>query len=175
MIPQSRPQEILLPVNPWFMGFTVALAFMVNLLPWGGLALTLRPDLAALVLLFWSVREPRKLGFTAAWILGLGMDIADASLFGQHALAYSLLVFAGIALNRRFRMFGFLGQILHVVPLLIGADLVVLLVRIVAGGEFPGWSYFGGSLIAAALWPLISILFRLPQMPKSDPDSGVNV
>ena len=39
----------------------------------------------------------------------------------------------------------------------------MLVIRIVAGAAFPGWSYFAGSFIGAALWPVLSFLLLLPQ------------
>ena len=164
------PQEILLPVKPAFIAFTLIAALLVNLLPWSGWLLAVKPDFVALTVLYWCILQPRKVGFAAAWLLGLMMDVADGSLFGQHALAYSVLAFAGIVLHRRVLMFTMQDQILHVIPLLLVNDLIVLAIRKLAGGEFPGFSYFAGSFVAGALWPALCFLLKLPQQPTSDPD-----
>ena len=164
------PHEILLPVRGGFIFATLLVALLVNLMPWTGWLLWIKPDFVALVLLYWCIQQPRKVGFTAAWILGLMMDVADGSLFGQHALAYSVLAFAGIVLHRRVLMFTMKDQILHVIPLLLTNDLIVLGIRKLAGADFPGFTYFFGSLVAGALWPLLCYLFRLPQIPRPDPD-----
>jgi rod shape-determining protein MreD len=163
-------QEILLPVKPAFIVFTLIAALVVNLLPWSGWLLTIKPDFVALVVLYWCIQQPRRIGFTAAWLFGLMMDVADGSLLGQHALAYSVLAFAGIVLHRRVLMFTMKDQILHVIPLLLANDLIVLAIRKLAGAEFPGFSYFVGSFIAGALWPVICSLLKLPRIPKPDPD-----
>ena len=170
---QSRgagPQEILLPVNPAFIVFTLIAALIINLLPWSGWPLAIRPDFVALVVLYWCIQQPRKVGFAAAWLLGLLMDVANGSLFGQHALAYSVLAFAGIVLHHRVLMFTMKDQVLHVIALLLLNDLIVLAIRKVAGAEFPGFSYFAGSFIAGALWPVVCFLLKLPQHPTPDPD-----
>ena len=164
------PHEILLPVRPAFIAFTLVAALIVNLLPWSGAMLVVKPDFVALVVLYWCIHQPRKLGFTAAWLMGLIMDVADGSLFGQHALAYSVLAFAGIVLHRRVLMFTMKDQILHVIPLLLVNDVIVLVIRKLAGADFPGFGYFVGSFIAAALWPVLSFLLKLPQQPAPDPD-----
>lgn len=170
---QSRgaaPQEILLPVNPVFIVFTLIAALIINLLPWSGWLLAIKPDFVALVVLYWCIQQPRKVGFAAAWLLGLLMDVANGSLFGQHALAYSVLAFAGIVLHRRVLMFTMRDQVLHVIALLLANDLIVLAVRKFAGAEFPGFSYFVGSFIAGALWPVVCFLLKLPQRPTPNPD-----
>ncbi|MDH4294137.1 MAG: rod shape-determining protein MreD, partial [Betaproteobacteria bacterium] len=128
------------------------------------------PDFVALIVLYWCIEEPRKIGFFTAWCLGLLMDIADGSLFGQHALAYSILAYAGIVLHRRVQRFSMAPQILHVIPLLLLTSLIVLLVRVLAGADFPGYAYFLGSFTGAALWPMLSYLLKLPQRPRPDPD-----
>ncbi|MBI4193700.1 MAG: rod shape-determining protein MreD [Betaproteobacteria bacterium] len=164
------PQEILLPVKPAFIVATLIAALLANLLPWSGWWLWLRPDFVALIVLYWCIEEPRTLGFTAAWLLGLLMDVADGSLFGQHALAYSILAYAGIVLHRRVQRFSVTPQMLHVIPLLLLNDIIVLLIRMLTGSDFPGYQYFIGSFIGGALWPVISILLKLPQRPTPDPD-----
>ena len=80
-------QEILLPVRVGFIAVSLIAALLLNLLPWSGVALWLKPDFVALVVLYWCIEQPRRLGFVAAWLLGLFMDVADGTLFGQHALA----------------------------------------------------------------------------------------
>jgi rod shape-determining protein MreD len=162
--------EILLPVRGGFIVFTFIAALLINLLPWSGWALVLKPDFVALVVLYWCIQQPRKVGFTSAWLLGLVMDVAEGSLFGQHALAYSVLAFGGIVLHRRVLMFSMRNQVLHVIVLLILNDVLVLAIRMLAGAGFPGLQYFIGSLTAAALWPALSFLFKLPQRPPPDPD-----
>ena len=165
------PHEILLPVKPAFIVFTLIAALIINLLPWSGWSLALKPDFVALVVLYWCIQQPRKIGFTAAWLMGLMMDVADGSLFGQHALAYSVLAFAGIVLYRRVLRFTMRDQILHVIPLLLVTDLIVLAIRKLAGADFPGTSYFVGSFIAGALWPVLCFLLKLPQRSTPDPDN----
>ena len=162
--------EILLPVRPAFIIATLIAAALLNMMPWSGWALWLRPDFVALVVLYWVIEQPRRVGFTAAFSLGLLMDVAEGALLGQHSLSYCILAFAGIALNCRVRMFSLTSQVVHVIPLLLVNDLIVLGVRLLAGADFPGYRYFFGTFIAGALWPLVSVLLKLPQRPRTDPN-----
>ena len=162
--------EILLPVRGSFIVFTLIAALLANLLPWSGAALWIKPDFVALVVLYWCIEQPRKVGFTAAWVLGLVMDVADGTLFGQHALSYSILAYAGIVLHRRVLGFTGTAQVLHVVLLLLMNDLIVLAIRALAGADFPGFQYFIGSFVAGVLWLPLGVLLKLPQRPQPDPD-----
>lgn len=166
----TSPQEILLPVKPGFIATTLVMALLLNLLPWSGSGLWIKPDFVALVVLYWCIEQPRKIGFAAAWLLGLTMDVADGTLFGQHALAYSILAYAGIVLHRRVQMFTLTPQVLHVILLLLLNDLIVLAIRMLAGSDFPGYRYFVGSFVAAALWPMLSVVLKLPQRTRPDAD-----
>jgi len=164
------PREILVPVRAGFIAFTLVAALLLNLLPWSGAWLWIKPDFVVLVLLYWCVEQPRKIGFVSAWLLGLVMDVADGTLFGQHALSYSILAYAGIVLHRRVLMFSGTPQVLHVVVLLLMNDLIVIAVRVLAGADFPGFQYFIGSFVASALWLPLGVLLKLPQRPQPDPD-----
>ena len=158
---RRAPQHILLPVRASTIIGSLAVALLINFLPWKNVALV--PDFVALVLAFWCVREPRLVGLGAAWCLGLVADVGNGVLLGQHALAYSLLAFAAITLSRRILWFALWGQALHVAALLLLAQAVGLLVRLAAGAEFPGWTLAVGPLLGAALWPPLSVLLLLPQ------------
>jgi rod shape-determining protein MreD len=163
----ARAEEILLPVKPWFILITLLVALLLNLLPGGGFWLTARPDFLALVLLFWCIQEPRFVGVGGAWALGLLMDVADANLFGQHALAYALLAYAAEFFHRRVLRFSLWAQALHVAVLVTACQLVVLLVRVFSGAAGVSWTYFVPSITAALLWPVASVMLQWPQRPPS--------
>jgi rod shape-determining protein MreD len=164
----DRPQTILLPVRMGTIVASFAGALLLNFLPWPDLALA--PDFVALVLTFWCVRQPRMVGLATGWALGLLVDAGNGVLLGQHALAYSALAFCAIALSRRILWFDTWGQMLHVLLLLEGAQLVALGVRLAAGAEFPGMTIFAGPLAAAVLWPAVNWLLLMPQRRALDID-----
>lgn len=157
----DRPQHILLPVRTGTIVASFACALLLEFLPWPDV--TLAPDFVALTLAFWCVRQPRRVGLATGWVLGLLVDAGNGVLLGQHALAYSALAFAAIALSRRVLWFDLWGQMLHVLLLMEGAQAVALGVRLAAGAEFPGWSLFAGPAFATLLWPVMTWLLLLPQ------------
>ena len=157
----GRPQAILLPVRASTIIVSFAAALLLAFLPWRDLRLV--PDFVALVLVFWCVRQPRLIGLGIGWSLGLIADAGNGVLLGQHALAYSLLAFLSIWLSRRVLWFDLWLQALHVAAMLLVAQGVVLLVRLMAGDPFPGLAIFVGPAAAAALWPALTWLLLLPQ------------
>ncbi len=157
----ERPQYILLPVRIGTIVLSFLVALLLDFLPWKDM--TLVPDFVALALTFWCVRQPRLVGLGVGWLMGLLMDTGNGVLLGQHALAYSLLAFAAISLSRRILWFPWLLQAMHVAILLVGATAVEVLVRLAAGGQFPGWNVLVGPLIGALLWPVVSFMLLAPQ------------
>ena len=101
----ATPEEILRPVNPWVIALTFLLGFLANIAPASGVVLALKPDFLALVILYWCIQEPRYVGVGVAWMLGLLMDVGDATLFGQHALAYAVLAYSAEYFRRRVLRF----------------------------------------------------------------------
>ena len=169
MMAALHPSEIQLPIKPAFIVGSFIAAALLNMVPATGWTGWARPDFVALLVLYWCIEQPRRVGFGVAFTLGLLMDVADGAFFGQHALAYSILAYAAIALHVRVRQFPPLAQVIHVIPLLLVNDLVVLAIRMLAGADFPGYRYFLGSLVAGLFWPVISFLLKLPQRQDSDP------
>ncbi|MDP1735687.1 MAG: rod shape-determining protein MreD [Sulfuritalea sp.] len=166
--PTHSSRRILLPVKNWFIVMTLFAALLLNLIPFGRLPGI--PDWVALVLAFWCVHQPLKVGMAAGFVLGLAMDVADASVMGQHALAYVLLAFAAAGLSRRVLWFPLSHQALHVLPLFLGMQLVMMLVRMITGAEFPGLLWFLSSFTAALLWHPVTYLLLIPQFRSEDKD-----
>ncbi len=160
--------KILLPARVSFIAISMIVALTFNLVPWP--TPTAMPDLVALVIAFWAVHQPRRVGISIAWLLGLLMDTANGALIGQHALGYAVLAFLGNGLSRRVLAFPVLKQSLHVLPMLLTAQLVMLVVRLVAGGTFPGMLFFLGSFISTALWPVASFILLAPQRAAANVD-----
>ncbi len=157
----NHPNYILLPVNPIFIALSLVVAFLLNMLPWGGWIGV--PDFVALVLVFWSIHQPRRVGIGVAFFMGILMDVHDATLLGENALSYTLLSYFAIMIHRRVLWFPIMTQALHVLPLLLMMQAVQMVVRWVVSQQFPGWFYFAESIVATLLWPLVTGILLAPQ------------
>ncbi|RZU00973.1 rod shape-determining protein MreD [Rivibacter subsaxonicus] len=170
MIMPRGSDQLLLPVNPVFMWASLLVAFGLNLLPLGRLAAM--PDFLALVLVFWNVHQPRRVGIGVAFVFGLFMDVHEGALLGQHALAYTLLSFFATTIHRRVLWFSLPAQALQILPLFFAAHAVSTLVRLATGGTFPGWNLLLAPLLEALMWPLVSLALLAPQRRPPDPDQN---
>lgn len=170
-----RPgQQLLLPANPFFIWFSLVAALLANMVLnmglWGRAAWV--PDLLVVVLVFWSVHQPLRIGVGVAFAFGLAMDVQQGALLGQHALAYTVLGYFAVFMHRRLLWFAVPTQAVQLLPLFLGAHLLELLVRMAAGGRFPGFAFFLASPIEALLWPLVSVLLLAPQRRAPNPDDN---
>ena len=158
----TRHEQVLRPVRPGFIWTTLCIAFLLNLLPWGRAIWV--PDFFALTLVFWNVHQPRKVGMGIAFAFGLLMDVHNGALFGEHALAYTLLSYGAITLHRRILWFPVASQSIYVFGLLLIAQLASAAVRLWVGGASPGWWLgFLSSVLGAAMWPFLHSMLLAPQ------------
>ncbi|HEX5286161.1 MAG TPA: rod shape-determining protein MreD, partial [Polaromonas sp.] len=125
-------KQLLLPVNPVFIWFSLIAAMLLNMLPLG--RVPWMPDFLALVLVFWNVHQPLRVGIGVAFMFGLGMDVQQSSLLGQHALSYTALSFFAAMIHRRLLWFTVPSQALQLFPLFAAAHGVELIIRMLGGG-----------------------------------------
>ncbi|MDA8444580.1 rod shape-determining protein MreD [Paracidovorax valerianellae] len=165
-----RGQQLLLPVSPLFIVASLLVALAFNMLPLGRVVWT--PDLVMVLLVFWGVHQPQRVGMGVAFAMGLCMDVYQTALLGQHALAYCALIYGALYLHRRLLWFSVLSQALQVFPLFIAAHAIELLIRIVSGGILPGFEGLVAPGLEALLWPLASWILLAPQRRPPDRDEN---
>jgi rod shape-determining protein MreD len=141
-----------LPASVGLMFFSLVGAYLLSVLPWSGRWLLARPDFVLIVLIFWTVHEPRSIGQGVAFALGLLMDVSDSMLLGQHALAYVIAVFGAQVFRVRILSFHLPEQTLHVLGLTILASLVMLSLNLLLGADFPGFAFLVSPVLTALCW-----------------------
>ena len=137
-------------------------AFLLNVGS-GALDWVAMPDFLALNLIYWTIYRSRSIGMFTAFICGLLMDVQNGSVLGQQALAYVTLSYLAFLLHRRIPWFGLIGQALHVLPLLLIAQLLVMLIRVWFDGLWPGFIWFSQSLTGFLFWPVWYSFASYPQ------------
>lgn len=165
-----RGQLLLLPASPAFIWGSLALALLIELLPLGRVLWL--PDLLAVVLVFWAVHQPRRIGLVTAFVLGLLLDVHQGARLGQHALAYTVLIYFALIMHRRIQWFSVPSQALHLLPLFATAHAITLALRLLGGANFPGWTLLLQPVLEVLLWPVVSVLLLAPQRRAPDPDAN---
>lgn len=164
-------QDVYVPANNWLIAGSLVAALILNFVPLQGDFLMLRPDFIALAIAYWSVNHPQKIGMGIAFGLGLMMDVGNAGILGQHALAYCVVVYLTLVFGRRLRLFNALQQAPQIGFTFFIMQSIIVLIALSNGASPPDWSYFLASATGALLWaPASFVLMRL-QKQKPDPDA----
>jgi rod shape-determining protein MreD len=147
---------------------SMVIALLINLAPWSGWGLLVKPDFVLLMLLYWAMHESRDVGQGWAFVLGLVMDVADSVLLGQHALVYVAAVYLTQLLRLRLFQLSLLEQALHIGGILLVAQVLGILLNLSVGREFPGMLMIVSPVLGAMLWPPLHFIAIQPRLRRRD-------
>lgn len=138
--------------------FCVALILTILPLPeWAG---PYRPQWVTLVLIYWTMALPHRVGVGIGFTAGILLDVLTGTLLGQHALGLSVVAFATLKLHQRVRVFPLWQQSLVVLVLLVVDHLLALWVMGAINQRPPGLIYWAVPPIGALLWPWVFVVLR---------------
>ncbi|MFV0282333.1 MAG: rod shape-determining protein MreD [Castellaniella sp.] len=143
----------------WLVWGTLILVWVASLLPWR--LWQTAPDVLLLLLLYWCLHAPSRVGLTTAFVFGVLMDVQDTGLLGLHALCYVLAAYGVLRLSPRLRRFNAWLQTLQVLPALVIAYTLSSLLGAWLNGAWVGWDWLWSALFTGVLWPLLDILMSL--------------
>jgi rod shape-determining protein MreD len=121
-----------------------------------------RPDFLVLVVLYWSIEQPRAGGLTLAFFGGLALDVVNGVVLGQHALALTLMAAWATNLRLRIRVFSILSQTLTIFALLTGYQFLLFWIDGATGNPVTTLSRWLAPVIGAVIWPImVGVLSKL--------------
>lgn len=136
------------------------IAFVLNLIPLPVWVVSYRPDWVILVFIYWCLAIPDRFGTGMGWVIGLLVDVTNASLLGLHALGMATLGYITSRLHLRIRMFPWWQQSLSILVLLIIYKSLVGWMRSLLGELHFDWMYWMSSLIGVLIWPWLFVILR---------------
>lgn len=139
---------------------TLIFALMLHMWPLPDWLEYARPEWMTLVLLYWALAMPERIGVTIAFLAGLLIDVTQGAILGQHALGLVIIVFVVQLEYQRIRVFSLAQQALVVFMLLITKQVLTLWVTGIVGQAPDLGLYFLPSLVGAILWPWIFLILR---------------
>lgn len=149
------------PHGTWFIALTIVIAGMLGVMPLPEWLEVWRPEWIALVLVYWVIALPHRVGLFTAWFVGLSIDVLEGSLLGLNAIVLTLIAYVALSLYQRLRMFTPLQQSTTILMLIGVTQLLIFWVLTATGQNTPQNLIFVVSAISSALvWPLIFVLLR---------------
>ncbi|MFL6591757.1 MAG: rod shape-determining protein MreD [Luteimonas sp.] len=152
------------PRNHWLLPLSVLVALLLGLLPLPGLLQPLRPYWLALVVAYWVIEKPDRVGLGFAFAMGLLADMAFGGLLGEQALRLTVMAFILQRFRAQLRFFPLSQQALAIGGLLVNDRVVSAAVHFALGEPQLPWSFWWAPLLGMLLWgPLFLLLdsFRL--------------
>jgi rod shape-determining protein MreD len=139
---------------------TILIGYLLTLMPLPEWAQTFRPQWVALILIYWCMALPERIGVGVGFTTGLLLDVLTGTLLGQHALGLSVIAFVTLKLHLRVRVMPLRQQVFTIFILLLVERLLALWSTGAAGYPTPSLWYWVTPVVGMLLWPWIYILLR---------------
>lgn len=144
--------------SPGLLFASLAIALLLGLLPVPGYVMPLKPYWVALVLIYWLLEAPDRVGLGTCFLIGLGADLVYGTLFGEQAMRLTIIAFLVLRFRARLRFFPLSQQALAVLALLLNDRVVTLGIRAFSGEGLAPASYWLAPMIGMLVWPWLFLL-----------------
>ena len=135
-------------------------AFVLTIVPLPTFLHALRPEFVTIILIYWCIALPDRIGVGVGWSAGLILDVLTDTLLGQHALTLALIAFLAVKLHQQIRVFPVWQQAVTIFVLMTFQATITLWIKGLLS-EAPPFSVFMFPAITTALfWPAGFLLMR---------------
>jgi rod shape-determining protein MreD len=148
-------------MHSWFtIILTLVIALVLTLLPMPGWTVWLRPAWVLMVLIYWAMITPYRVSVGVAWMTGLVVDLLNGTLLGEHALAFTVVIYFVSRMYIRLRMHPMLQQGLNVLVFVLLYQFILYCIQGFIGQLPVSNLYWLSSITSMLLWPWLFVLMR---------------
>lgn len=145
---------------------TLVFAMCLKIAPIQGSLAIYNPDWVLLTLIYWSLAFPERVGIFHAWTFGLLTDVLTGRLFGQYALAYSLVIYISLLAHKRLRQFPFIQQALFIFCCLLLSQLLLFFIKNIQHTAQLKPTFWLPVFTGTLCWPLVYTVLRFVRLAK---------
>ena len=145
----------------WVIASTFVFALLLTALPMPESTGIWRPAWVALVLVYWCMAAPERVGVVSGWTAGLFLDVMTGTLLGQHALGLSVVAYVAHRTHRRVRVLPLWRQGITIFALVFLYQALVLWSNGIRGIPVAAPAYWISPLVSTLLWPWIFVVLRV--------------
>ncbi len=147
--------------SPWLaLPLSFLMALLLVALPLPQVLSYWRPELVTMLLVFWVLNEPGKVGVWTAFVLGLLLDVLMATTFGVYPLMLATVAYLTRLSYRWVRVLS-LWQTGGLVFVLVLVSLVIKRILLgVLGGGTDSLLFWAPALTSALVWPTVMLSLR---------------
>lgn len=142
----------------WIFSGSLVAAFLLQLMPLPPGAEPFKPYWLGIVVVYWAIEAPERMGLGLAFALGLVGDLLVGELLGEQAMRLVVLAFIVLRFRSRLRFFPLGQQALAVLALLLNDRVVTLMIRGFSGEAMPPATFWIAPLTGTLAWPLLYVL-----------------
>ena len=146
--------------NGWVIIASFVIAMILSVLALPLQIQMFMPEWTLLILIYWCMALPLRVGIGMAWIVGLFIDVLRDTLLGQYALAFALIAFLTLHLHQRIRVVPLWQQSISIFVLTLISALIVFWAKGIQGLAPEFWKILFSPTISALIWPAIFVLMR---------------
>ena len=144
----------------WVIAASFIIALLLTTIPLPGWLSDWRPAWVAMMLIYWCVVLPERVGVGIAWMLGLLLDVHTGALLGQNALGLSVVAYLTLRLHKQIRTFPALQQSVLICFYLLLLQFFTLWIRGIAGIPPQHWLFWAPVASSVLLWPFFFFAMR---------------
>ena len=152
--------------NGWVLPVSILVAILLGLVPLPAPLQPLRPYWLALVLAYWLLEAPDRVGLGVSFIIGLVADLAFGGLLGEQALRLVVLAFILERFRARLRFFPMSQQAMTMGVLLLNDRVINAVIHLVMGVPQVPVLTWCAPLIGAVLWAPLHFLLDALRLRK---------
>ncbi len=149
------------PRNVWVIVLSLVFAGVLAIVPVPVWLELWRPDWVALVLVYWVIALPHRIGLFTAWIVGFLLDVLEGNLLGLNSMVLTAMAYIALTLYQRLRMFTPLQQSMIMLLMVGSGQLFIFWVQAATGrNTADNLMFIMSALTSALLWPLVFVSLR---------------
>ncbi|MFA5983962.1 MAG: rod shape-determining protein MreD [Methylococcaceae bacterium] len=143
-------------------------AMSLRIMPFPAPLALLNPDWVLLALIYWSLALPERVGIFYAWTFGILTDVLLGRLFGQYALAYSLIIYLCLKLHKRLRQFPIFQQGMFIFFCLLLSQLLLFLIKNIQHPAQLQATFWLPVFTGTLCWPMVYMTLRFVRLLRSN-------
>lgn len=145
----------------WVVFASLFLAGLLQALPLPEWLEAFRPEWVVLVVIYWVMAMPDRIGLVVAWMAGFFVDVLEGSLLGLNAMTLALVAYLTFSLYQRLRMFTAVQQSATVL-ILVGVHQLLSFWILTASNQSaaPNLAFMVSAFSSAIVWPFVFVFLR---------------
>jgi rod shape-determining protein MreD len=144
----------------WVIALTLLAALWLSIVPLPDWVRWARPEWVAMVVIYWVIALPHRVGIGSAWLTGLVLDLLKGVPLGENAFALAVIAYLALILYQRMRMYAAWQQA-GIVFVLVGLNLLLChWAQTLISKVVPTLMFLLPALVSAFLWPTVMLLLR---------------